>query len=242
MSRVASRIPDKRVLKLIRAFLNAGVLEDGLVRPVERATHCAESPRQVQRPNPGNHMPDARDQFAADDRRPHAIPHRMARVLRLLPDPARAHEPGSLDSPEIAFVSLAAMAERAQPIYGASPPRHREVRRIGRSRFTDGTLAHVRTPGGSTRPTKSCVRLSWSPPNLHACAGLTRSNRRGTDPYARWCGRGGVARRPPIPINGFRADEGRAPFDFCFSEAKSDGLTHPGRGTLKWQIAARPLT
>ena len=123
-------------------------------------------------------MPDARDQFAADDRRPHAIPHRMARVLRLLPDPARAHEPGSLDSPEIAFVSLAAMAERAQPIYGASPPRHREVRRIGRSRFTDGTLAHVRTPGGSTRPTKSCVRLSWSPPNLHACAGLTRSNRR----------------------------------------------------------------
>ena len=21
------------------------------------------------------------------------------------------------------------------------------------------------------------------------------------DPYARWCGRGGVARRPPIPIN-----------------------------------------
>ena len=206
MSRVAARIPDKRVLKLIRAFLNAGVLEDGLVRPVdegtpqggplspflsnivlddldkelvrrghrfcryaddcniyvrshhagervrasisrfltdklrlkvneaksavarpeerkflgfqhcerqERATHCAESPRQVQRPNPGNHMPDARDQFAADDRRPHAIPHRMARVLRLLSDPARANEPGSLDPPETAVVSLAAMAERA---------------------------------------------------------------------------------------------------------------------------------
>ena len=33
MSRAAARIPDKRVLKLIRAFLNAGVLEDGLVRP-----------------------------------------------------------------------------------------------------------------------------------------------------------------------------------------------------------------
>jgi hypothetical protein len=26
------------------------------------------------------------------------------------------------------------------------------------------------------------------------------------------------------------------------SEAKSDGLTHPGRRRLKWQIAARPLT
>ena len=27
-------------------------------------------------------------------------------------------------------------------------------------------------------------------------------NRRGTDPYARWCGRGGIARCPPIPIDG----------------------------------------
>jgi hypothetical protein len=26
------------------------------------------------------------------------------------------------------------------------------------------------------------------------------------------------------------------------SGAKSDGLMHPGSGTLKWQIAARPLT
>src|SRR5437868_431073 len=38
MARVAARIPDKRVLKLIRAFLNAGVLEDGLVRPVDEGT------------------------------------------------------------------------------------------------------------------------------------------------------------------------------------------------------------
>src|ERR1700751_3894486 len=38
MSRVAARIPDKRVLKLIRAFLNAGGLEDGLVRPVDEGT------------------------------------------------------------------------------------------------------------------------------------------------------------------------------------------------------------
>src|SRR5207302_8773554 len=96
----------------------------------------------------------------------------MARVLQLLSDPPRAHQLGSLDSPETAYVSLATMAERAQPIHGTSPPRHREVRRIGRCRFTDGTPAHVRTPGGSTRPTKSGVRLSWSPPNLHACAGL----------------------------------------------------------------------
>jgi hypothetical protein len=98
----------------------------------------------------------------------------MARVLRFLSDPARAHEPGSLDSPEIAFISLAAMAERAQ-----CP---------GTRRFS--------TPYEITYSTLLVF------PNPSACASLTRSNRRGTDPYARWCGRGGVARRPPIPISG----------------------------------------
>src|ERR1700738_5642217 len=146
-------------------------------------------------------MPDARDQFAADDRRPHAIPHRMARVLRLLPDPARAHEPGSLDSPEIAFVSLAAMAERAQPIHGASPPRHREVRRIGRSRFTAGTLAHVWTPGGSTRSTKSGVRLSWSPESSCLCR-LNSIEPPWYGPVCPVVWEGWGARRPPIPIIG----------------------------------------
>jgi RNA-directed DNA polymerase len=38
MARVAARVADKRVLKLIRALLNAGVMEDGLVRPVDEGT------------------------------------------------------------------------------------------------------------------------------------------------------------------------------------------------------------
>jgi RNA-directed DNA polymerase len=35
---VAKRVADKRMLKLIRAFLEAGVMEDGLVSPVDEGT------------------------------------------------------------------------------------------------------------------------------------------------------------------------------------------------------------
>ena len=38
MARLAARIADKRVLKLIRAFLRAGVLENGLLRPTDQGT------------------------------------------------------------------------------------------------------------------------------------------------------------------------------------------------------------
>ena len=38
MAKLAERISDKRLLKLIRAFLQAGVMEDGLVSPVDEGT------------------------------------------------------------------------------------------------------------------------------------------------------------------------------------------------------------
>ena len=52
-------------------------------------------------------------------------------------------------------------------------------------------------------PHDTCADLPRYPsPPLCSRQGLTRSNRRGTDPYAWWCGRGDAARRPAIPILG----------------------------------------
>src|ERR1700684_2800446 len=38
MAKIAERVGDKRLLKLIRAFLGAGVMEGGLVSPVDEGT------------------------------------------------------------------------------------------------------------------------------------------------------------------------------------------------------------
>src|SRR5271157_3474496 len=95
---------------------------------------------------------------------------------------------------------LAAVANRAKPLQRTMPSRHIEVQCGGGGRLAHGPLANVRTPVGPTGAAQPLFRLARSSPNLCARPSLTRSNRRGTDPYARWRGRGGAARHPPIPI------------------------------------------
>src|SRR5271165_1035735 len=133
----------------------------------ERAAHRAKSPRQIQGADPGHDTPDTGRQPTAADRRPHPIPDRMARLLRLLPDPACALEPGSVDSPKTTLVSLAAVAERAQPLRRTAPSWRIEVPRSDRRRFADGVPAHVRTPGGSTSTAQPLLR-PLGLPRLHA--------------------------------------------------------------------------
>jgi len=116
----------------------------------------------------------------AADRRAGAIPDRLARLLRLPPDPPSAHEPGSLEPPKTTNVSSAAVAQRAQPLQGTAPQRRTEVQCSGRRRFADGILAHVRTPGGPTGAAQPLPRLARSPPTPCPRRSLTRSNRRGT--------------------------------------------------------------
>src|SRR6516162_3461397 len=129
-------------------------------RFAERAAHRAKSPRQIQDADPGHHTPDKRGQFVAADRRAEAIPVRLACLLRLLPDPTCAHEPGSVDPPKITLVSLAAVAERPQSLHRTAPSWRTKVPRSGSRRFADGVLAHVRTPGGPTGPAQPLLRLA----------------------------------------------------------------------------------
>ena len=291
MARVAARVSDKRVLKLIRAFLKAGVMEDGLVSPVDEGTpqggplspllsnlvlddldkelarrghrFCRyaddcniyvrsrragervmasvsrfltdklrlkvnEAKSAVARPeerkflgfsiaNDGSERriaPKALDKFKAQIRdmtrrtrgislpqmieELDAIPHRMARLLRLLPDPARAHEPGSVDPPKITFVSLAAVAERAQPLQGTAPPWRAEVpaqrsppvRRRGSGACQDTRRSN--RPCATTISTPSVSPDSMSLPKLNpieppwygpVCPVVWEGRRREASPY-----------------------------------------------------------
>src|SRR3954467_6838892 len=96
------------------------------------------------------------------------------------------------------YLSLAAVAERAQSLQRTAPSWRTEVQCSGRRRFAHGVLAHVRTPGGPTSPAQPLLRLTRSAPTPCLCPSLTQSNRRGTDPYARWWG--GVASRG-VPLS-----------------------------------------
>ncbi len=165
----------------------------------ERAAHRAASACQVQDAGPGDHRPDTGAQPWAADRRAGAIPDRLARLLRLPPDPPSAHEPGSLDPPKTTNVSLAAVAERAQPLQGTAPRRRTEVQCSGCRRFADGILAHVRTPGGPTGAAQPPLRLARSPPTPCPRRSLTRSNRRGTRPVCPVAWKGRRREAPPYP-------------------------------------------
>src|SRR5215469_548222 len=78
----------------------------------------------------------------------------MARLLRLLPDPACAHEPGGVDPPKITLVSLAAVYRSSmqrsppvpRPVSGACP----DIRRSNRPCATT-TSTHSVSPDSMSR-------------------------------------------------------------------------------------------
>jgi hypothetical protein len=113
-------------------------------------------------------------------------------------DPTSADQPGGMDPPKATSVSLAAMAKRPQPL----------LRQRGLAKFPAAVAAGsptgfwrmsghpvVNRPCATRISTASVFPASTFLPKLNPieppCYG----------PVARWCGRGGAARRPPIPIN-----------------------------------------
>jgi hypothetical protein len=127
----------------------------------------------------------------------------MARLLRLLPDSASPHEPRSVDPSKIAFVSLAAAANRAKPLQRTMPSRHIEVQCSGGGRLAHGPLANVRTPVGPTGAAQQLFRLARSPPNLRARPSLTQSNRRWYGPVC------------PVVWEGWRREASPYPDQSC---------------------------
>ncbi len=95
---------------------------------------------------------------------------------------------------------------------GNERPKARTIGRVSRTRdswVTCGRKSSSHWPSGRRVGVKPRMLIMKGPnhpwrsetpkarrPASHTAGRLTRSNRRGTDPYARWCGRGGVARLP----------------------------------------------
>ncbi len=127
-------------------------------------------------------------------------PDRLARLLRLLPDADRAAQPRRLDPSPIADVYLATVEERADSVCAPAPPGCVPLPRGHRGWDGVWVLAHGSPCDGAAGVAQRVLRLDRPSSTGGTANRLTRSNRRGTDPYARWCGRGGAARLPPIPI------------------------------------------
>ena len=119
------------------------------------------------------------------------------------------------DKPSIAVLPFQNMSDDPEQEYFADGTVEEIITALSRIRWLFGILAHVRTPGRPASPAQPLFPLTRFAPTPCLCPSLTQSNRRGTDPYARWWGRGGIARCPPIPILGATLSLPRAPAKVC---------------------------
>src|SRR5919199_1740016 len=88
-----------------------------------------------------------------------ALPGRVARLLRLLPDPVGVAIPGSVDQAAAASHCLAAMEARAHPLCGVAPPRRWQGLGGPDGRQSPWTLAARQQPRARHRPPERFARL-----------------------------------------------------------------------------------
>jgi hypothetical protein len=125
----------------------------------------------------------------------------MGWLLRLQPV-ARVGLTGRLDTTASALRRLGPVEDVWQPLSENSVASRSPIRWPVRPSSVQ------RDPGGSVRRVRCIAPSATNAARIVACfpwrrwRALNPPNRRGTDPYARWCGRGGIVRCPPIPIDG----------------------------------------
>ena len=311
MGQIAKRVEDKRLLKLIRAFLNAGVMENGLVSPsvegtpqgllspllsnivpheldqeLERRGHrfvrycddcniyvrseragqrvmksitrfitqklklkVNEAKSAVARPQerkflgfsftagPDVSVDDRAETLERFKRRIRDITRRakgvsitttmdesslvyagLARLFRLLRNARGIDRSHTLGPAATAGCSLAPVENTTAPPGGTCRTRGlaMDCQEHGRQRPRSLVSRPKQSP--LDRALKCALQIARSPVLVRRLLAPNFSNRRGTDPYARWCGRGGAARLPPIPINPERVRLPEAWYKFQISE------------------------
>src|SRR5665811_1169318 len=182
MGQIAKRVEDKRLLKLIRAFLNAGVMENGLVGPSVEGT-----------PQGGPLSPLLSnlvlDEF---DRELERRGHRFVRYADDSNIYVRSERAGQRVMESITrFITQELKLKVNEAKSAVARPQERKF--LGFSFASPGAKPSL-----------------WGSPMLtsnrsvsHPCSKRVSSTfRTAVYGHVRWCGRGGAERLPPIPIYG----------------------------------------
>jgi group II intron reverse transcriptase/maturase len=126
----------------------------------------------------------------------------LVRLFRVLSDARTAAQSGGVGATAVAMPCLDAMAHRQATLHRAAPTWDRTVAR--RRHHRGGTSARPLASQSASRPPSHSAqhllcrqRSSYPGPGRRMTPATEPPC---TDPYARWWGRGGAVRLPPIPI------------------------------------------
>src|SRR5665811_1169631 len=182
MGQIAKRVEDKRLLKLIRAFLNAGVMENGLVGPSVEGT-----------PQGGPLSPLLSNLVLDElDRELERRGHRYVRYADDSNIYVRSERAGQRVMESITrFITQELKLKVNEAKSAVARPQERKF--LGFSFASPGAKPSL-----------------WGSPMLtsnrsvsHPCSKRVSSTfRTAVYGHVRWCGRGGAERLPPIPIYG----------------------------------------
>src|SRR6266516_1593509 len=211
MGQIAKRVEDKRLLKLIRAFLNAGVMENGLVSPSVEGTPQGgplspllsnllldELDRELERR--GHRFVRYADDCNIYVGRVGSVYAGLAQLFRLLRNTPSVDRSHSLGPVATAGCSLAPVENTTAPPGGTGRKRGLDMGCQEHGRQRPRSLVSRPQSSPLHRALKCALQIARSPiPVPSVLAPLLEPPC--TDPYARWCGRGGAARLHPIPIN-----------------------------------------